>query len=80
MDNHKSDKNKIMRVWCCGIFLKFKILVTALSNLFQFVNSFNEHLFEDEEMVTFRCMISLLNVVSDFSYYNTVDSLVNVRN
>lgn len=78
MDNHKSDKNKIKRVWCCpqkrnvffrdGIFLKFKILVTGLSNLFHFVNSFNEHLFEDEEMVTFPFKISLLNVVSDFSY------------
>lgn len=51
-----------------GIFLKFKILVTALSNLFYFVNSFNEHLFEDKEMVTFPFKISLLNVVSDFSY------------
>lgn len=49
-----------------GIFLKFKILVTGLSNLFHFVNSFNEHLFEDKEMVTFPFKISLLNVVSDF--------------
>lgn len=48
-----------------GIFLKFKILATGLSNLFHFVN---EHLFEDEEMVTFPFKISLLNVVSDFSY------------
>lgn len=51
-----------------GIFLKFKILVIGLSNLFYFVNFFNEYFFEDEEMVIFFFKIFLLNVVSDFFY------------